>query len=139
MICHNKKHKCCCRSELFHRYSAGLWSGGYVGRFCPRREYPWCDTDAALAFRKVAYQGVRKKRVQRANSLNSFCGFAEGEGFKPPIPERGIPDFESSAIDHSANLPIKQSTSSLKSVAKIIHFSELNKFLLKFLISRLGD
>ena len=32
---------------------------------------------------------------------------AEGEGFKPPIPERGIPDFESSAIDHSANLPIK--------------------------------
>ena len=34
-----------------------------------------------------------------------FC--AEGEGFKPPIPERGIPDFESSAIDHSANLPNK--------------------------------
>ena len=65
--------------------------------------------------------------------------FAEGEGFKPPIPERGIPDFESSAIDHSANLPIKQSTSSLKSAAKIIHFFELNKFLLKFLISRLGD
>ena len=31
--------------------------------------------------------------------------FAEGEGFKPPIPEKGIPDFESSAIDHSANLP----------------------------------
>ena len=31
---------------------------------------------------------------------------AEGEGFKPPIPERGIPDFESSAIDHSANLPL---------------------------------
>ena len=35
----------------------------------------------------------------------SFFEFAEGEGFKPPIPERGIPDFESSAIDHSANLP----------------------------------
>ena len=33
------------------------------------------------------------------------CVLAEGEGFKPPIPERGIPDFESSAIDHSANLP----------------------------------
>ena len=33
---------------------------------------------------------------------------AEGEGFKPPIPEKGIPDFESSAIDHSANLPNKQ-------------------------------
>ena len=34
--------------------------------------------------------------------------FAEGEGFKPPIPEKGIPDFESSAIDHSANLPSKR-------------------------------
>ena len=33
-----------------------------------------------------------------------FC-LAEGEGFKPPIPEKGIPDFESSAIVHSANLP----------------------------------
>ena len=31
---------------------------------------------------------------------------AESEGFKPPIPERGIPDFESSAIDHSANSPL---------------------------------
>ena len=36
------------------------------------------------------------------------CVLAEGEGFKPPIPEKGIPDFESSAIDHSANLPIKR-------------------------------
>ena len=32
---------------------------------------------------------------------------AESEGFKPPIPEKGIPDFESSAIDHSANSPSK--------------------------------
>ncbi len=32
--------------------------------------------------------------------------FAEREGVKPPTPERGIPDFESSAIDHSANSPI---------------------------------
>ena len=39
-----------------------------------------------------------------------FC--AEGEGFKPPIPERGIPDFESSAIDHSANLPSKRTPTS---------------------------
>ena len=31
--------------------------------------------------------------------------FAEGEGFKPPIPAMGIPDFESSAFGHSANLP----------------------------------
>lgn len=33
--------------------------------------------------------------------------FAEDEGFKPPIPKKGIPDFESSAFDHSANLPRK--------------------------------
>ena len=38
----------------------------------------------------------------------SEAPLAEGEGFKPPIPERGIPDFESSAIDHSANLPNKR-------------------------------
>ena len=31
--------------------------------------------------------------------------FAEDEGFKPPIPKKGIPDFESSAFGHSANLP----------------------------------
>lgn len=31
--------------------------------------------------------------------------FAEDEGFKPPIPKKGIPDFESSAFVHSANLP----------------------------------
>ena len=35
----------------------------------------------------------------------SEAPLAEGEGFKPPIPEKGIPDFESSAIVHSANLP----------------------------------
>ena len=46
---------------------------------------------------------------------------AEGEGFKPPIPERGIPDFESSAIDHSANLPF------LLADAKLIIFSETAK------------
>ena len=39
--------------------------------------------------------------------------FAEGEGFKPPIPERGIPDFESSAIDHSANLPKRKCKNAL--------------------------
>ena len=32
---------------------------------------------------------------------------AESEGFKPPIPEKGIPDFESSAFGHSANFPMK--------------------------------
>ena len=51
-----------------------------------------------------------KKEDCRKSSLYVACGcmpakVAEGEGFKPPIPERGIPDFESSAIDHSANLP----------------------------------
>ncbi len=44
-----------------------------------------------------------------------FC-LAEGEGFKPPIPEKGIPDFESSAIVHSANLPL------LIADAKVLHF-----------------
>ena len=35
-----------------------------------------------------------------------FCLlFAESEGFKPPIPGKGIPDFESSAFGHSANFP----------------------------------
>ena len=48
---------------------------------------------------------------------------AEGEGFKPPIPERGIPDFESSAIDHSANLPFSFAA------AKVILFSETAKII----------
>ena len=39
---------------------------------------------------------------------------AEGEGFKPPIPEKGIPDFESSAIDHSANLPRRKPRAKVK-------------------------
>ena len=48
---------------------------------------------------------VNKKRY----ALNAYLfSFAESEGFKPPIPERGIPDFESSAIDHSANSPINK-------------------------------
>ena len=51
----------------------------------------------------VAATMKRKKRELR----NEALFLAEGEGFKPPIPERGIPDFESSAIDHSANLPWK--------------------------------
>ena len=33
---------------------------------------------------------------------------AEDEGFKPPIRERRIPDFESSAFGHSANLPFRE-------------------------------
>ena len=45
---------------------------------------------------------------------------AESEGFKPPIPEKGIPDFESSAIVHSANSP-------LFSGAKLQTFLEITK------------
>ena len=37
--------------------------------------------------------------------LLCYLTFAEDEGFKPPIPIMGIPDFESSAFGHSANLP----------------------------------
>ena len=66
----------------------------------------------------------------------SEAPLAEGEGFKPPIPERGIPDFESSAIDHSANLPIKYvpaaRCSSLKAGAKLIHFWETTKIIARF-------
>ena len=57
---------------------------------------------------------------------------AEGEGFKPPIPERGIPDFESSAIDHSANLPICQCITALVwtfADAKVTTFSDSTKFI----------
>ncbi len=63
---------------------------------------------------------------KRPRKGGAFHVLAEGEGFKPPIPERGIPDFESSAIDHSANLPIIWEPS-LKSDAKIIQFSDTTK------------
>ena len=51
--------------------------------------------------------GLKPSLDAKKESHNVTCRTpsAEGEGFKPPIPERGIPDFESSAIDHSANLP----------------------------------
>ena len=39
--------------------------------------------------------------------------FAESEGFKPPIPVKGIPDFESSAFGHSANFPFPTAKVSL--------------------------
>ena len=53
---------------------------------------------------------------------------AEGEGFKPPIPERGIPDFESSAIVHSANLPLFCN-------AKVAYFFFSTKFSPGFFLS----
>ena len=49
---------------------------------------------------------------------------AEGEGFKPPIPERGIPDFESSAFGHSANLPFPFAD------AKVVQIFESTKFII---------
>ena len=49
--------------------------------------------------------------------------FAEDEGFKPPIPVMGIPDFESSAFGHSANLPNLQP---LKTVAVIFYVCKDN-------------
>ena len=55
-------------------------------------------------------QRNKKKTHQSIAAQARRFSFAEGEGFKPPIPERGIPDFESSAIDHSANLPISQNS-----------------------------
>ena len=42
--------------------------------------------------------------MRHDNHASSFI-LAEDEGFKPPIPVMGIPDFESSAFGHSANLP----------------------------------
>ena len=59
------------------------------------------------------------------DTLFLFC--AESEGFKPPIPERGIPDFESSAIDHSANSPIKRGTNLSIADAKVVYFSDSTK------------
>ena len=51
--------------------------------------------------------------------------FAEDEGFKPPIPVMGIPDFESSAFGHSANLPNLQP---LKTVAVIFTCAKITLF-----------
>lgn len=48
--------------------------------------------------------GLTKNK--RADIHVYICFKAEDEGFKPPIPKKGIPDFESSAFGHSANLPL---------------------------------
>ncbi len=46
------------------------------------------------------------RRTQKRKSYRfAISKEAEDEGFKPPIPKKGIPDFESSAFGHSANLP----------------------------------
>ena len=48
---------------------------------------------------------IRIEKKRETTGFPFHVVLAEGEGFKPPIPEKGIPDFESSAIDHSANSP----------------------------------
>ena len=55
---------------------------------------------------------------------------AEGEGFKPPIPERGIPDFESSAFGHSANLPCDCKSNKKRRFYKIksLNYLRINSF-----------
>ena len=57
----------------------------------------WCD-GKTKAERKTIMSSPRSRYIV-------IRLFAEDEGFKPPIPKSGIPDFESSAFDHSANLP----------------------------------
>ena len=57
----------------------------------------------SLLREKRLCRGMKHKKKKNPKVL--LNAFAEGEGFKPPIPGKGIPDFESSAIVHSANLP----------------------------------
>lgn len=55
---------------------------------------------------RLALTCLHEKKGRQATSLSPPAQtLAEGEGFKPPIPAMGIPDFESSAFGHSANLP----------------------------------
>ena len=67
--------------------------------------YPSCMPQVRFVPSSISLlpQKVSTKKEKKSVATSSL--FAEGEGFKPPIPEKGIPDFESSAIDHSANLP----------------------------------
>ena len=64
--------------------------------------YPNSQLFTRFQFRKLLT--INEKRKPSSDFL--FDLKAEDEGFKPPIPERGIPDFEPSAFGHSANLPI---------------------------------
>ncbi len=51
------------------------------------------------------------KRKEEEALTSSSLYYAEDEGFKPPIPGKGILDFESSAFGHSANLPFQHTKS----------------------------
>ena len=57
-----------------------------------------------------------KKTAAKTHSCSGYISSnqAEDEGFKPPIREKRIPDFESSAFGHSANLPKLQCKSNEK-------------------------
>ena len=48
-----------------------------------------------------------KRTAAKTHSCSGYISSnqAEDEGFKPPIRGKRIPDFESSAFGHSANLP----------------------------------
>ena len=63
--------------------------------------YPNSQSFTRIQFRNLLT--INAKRKPSSDFL--FDLKAEEEGFKPPIPERGIPDFESSAFGHSAILP----------------------------------
>ena len=54
---------------------------------------------------KIPKNEIRKRCKTQSYSVFIMLNQAEDEGFKPPIRERRIPDFESSAFGHSANLP----------------------------------
>lgn len=48
---------------------------------------------------------VNSKKIRPPLRADGLFLLAEKGGFEPPIPETGIPDFESGAFDHSATSP----------------------------------
>ena len=76
----------------------------------------------------LIHNPLKTNKKMGSHPVTSQFNQAEGEGFKPPIPGKGIPDFESSAFGHSANLPIFQ----MKMID--IYFSSLSKSNAKVII-----
>ena len=76
----------------------------------------------------LIHNPLKTNKKMGSQPVTSQFNQAEGEGFKPPIPGKGIPDFESSAFGHSANLPIFQ----MKMID--IYFSSLSKSNAKVII-----
>ena len=81
-----------------------------------------CILDIILQREKRQFDSKKdyKNEIRKRCKIQSYSVFimlneAEDEGFKPPIRERRIPDFESSAFGHSANLPKLQCKSNEKS------------------------